>query len=214
MSSAQFSNQCGQPFAISCLETLGDLTPRGAATIPTLSFQQDEMRDLRLDLGKLDTLMRVEGLKVLKFLASGVTWLRWHRHGFSGCQKRSLVSFVASLGTWLASSLRFSLFSLVRRTAGVLRILSKLHLELFQTLAQLYYELMLPQYECAHTGGGLFPVRFADWKTVGNTLRRHLSMLRFRLSLISSLIFQYCIHEKGGHIPSKMRAWPKKIATP
>ena len=102
LTSTQLSNQGGKPCTISNLETLRDHAPAGLATVRTLPFLQDEMRNLHLDFGKLDMLMSVERSQVLKLpdirshMASvAPAPLRW-------VSKRLLVPFVAFFGSGLA----------------------------------------------------------------------------------------------------------------
>jgi hypothetical protein len=136
-------------------------------------------------------------------------------HFFDG-EELTVLSLVANLSTGFASA-RTRLVSVnfraIRggRAIGILRILPKLRFKFFYALGQLCDEFLLPQYECPDGEGRLFPVRFADRKTVGNILGRHPKALRLGLSLVSCPIFQSSIHEKVSPVPLKMHAQQKNI---
>jgi len=126
---------------------------------------------------------------------------------------------IAVLGSGFARSARFPVLSLVRRVRGgrtvrILRILPESGFQFFHPFGQLGNELMLLQDQRPYSGRRLFPVLFADWKTVGKILHRHPGTLQFRLLFALYTIFQSPLHENPGVVPLIMPCLTKKNPTP
>ncbi len=114
------------------------------------------MRDLHLNFGKLDMLMRVKRFQVPEFPAPARTSIRWHGPCPGRLKKRLLGSLVPLLGAGFALFFGFvslcPLLGWVRRRwlVGVLRVLPKPGFQFFDAFGEFRDDLLLSQEQGPH----------------------------------------------------------------